>query len=217
MPSKTARLSVTTTPFDPINRQVLSPDTEMIIKRDHIATRHTNLFRSRDPRAHGVHGTLSSPHRLSVVRDAEAFASIRNVSRMLTCPHVLSLSFRHNVTGNFEHENNKKINDLTKTLKSPMAMFSPTAGEELEERTALQKGLADKATSVCSMVLNLTLFTHKAQQRHDVQSAKEAFSATGLDIKEQIMMQSQSVLSALPFLMSEGVWEDCGRAGRVER
>ncbi|MCC4854117.1 DUF5934 domain-containing protein, partial [Vibrio lentus] len=65
------------------------------------------------------------------------------------------------------------------------------------------------------MVLNLTLFTHKAQQRHDVQSAKEAFSATGLDIKEQIMMQSQSVLSALPFLMSEGVWEDCGRAGRV--
>ena len=56
-----------------------------------------------------------------------------------------------------------------------------------EERTALQKGLADKAITVCSMVLNLTLFTNKEEQRRDVQSAKEAFSATGLDIKEQIM------------------------------
>ncbi|MFL7022700.1 type IV secretion system protein TraC [Vibrio cyclitrophicus] len=202
-------------PFDPINRQVLSPDTEMIIKRDHIVTRHTNPF-GQETRGRTVCMGLSrAPTDFRLYAMPEAFASIRNVSRMLTCPHVLSLSFRHNVTGNFEHENNKKINDLTKTLKSPMAMFSPTAGEELEERTALQKGLADKATSVCSMVLNLTLFTHKAQQRHDVQSAKEAFSATGLDIKEQIMMQSQSVLSALPFLMSEGVWEDCGRAGRV--
>ncbi|MFS1886534.1 hypothetical protein [Vibrio sp. 10N.261.54.E10] len=105
---------------------------------------------------------------------------------------------------------------MTKTLKSPMAMFSPTAGEELEERTALQKGLADKATSVCSMVLNLTLFTHKAQQRHDVQSAKEAFSATGLDIKEQIMMQSQSVLSALAVFNERrrvgGLWPSGSRS-----
>lgn len=202
-------------PFDPINRQVLSPDTEMLIKRDHIATRFTN---SKGQETHGrtvCLGLARAPTDFRLYAMPEAFASLRNVAKMLTCPHVLTLSFRHNVTGNFEHQNNKKISDLTKTLKSPMAILSPTAGDELEERTALQKGLADKATTVCSMVLNLTLFTTKAQQRRDVQAAKEAFSATGLDIKEQIMMQSQSLLSALPFLMSEGLWEDCGRAGRV--
>lgn len=201
--------------FEPINRQVLSPDTEMLIKRDHIATRFTNPDGDETRGRTVCLGLARAPSDFRLYAMPEAFASIRNVAKMLTCPHVLTLSFRHNVTGNFEHENNKKIGDLTKTLKSPMAMLSPTAGEELEERTALQKGLADKATTVCSMVLNLTLFTHKTQQRRDVQAAKEAFSATGLDIKEQIMMQSQSLLSALPFMMSEGLWEDCGRAGRI--
>lgn len=127
--------------------------------------------------------------------------SLRNV----TCPHLLTLNFRQEVTGNFEHDNNRKITDLTKTVGSPMALFVPTAKEELAERQELQKGVSDKEFTISSMVLTLTLFTDKKQQRRDTQAAKEAFGACGLDLKPQVMLQSQCLLASMPFMMGEGL------------
>ncbi|ANN29135.1 TPA: type IV secretion system protein TraC [Vibrio vulnificus] len=201
--------------YDPINQQVMSSDTELLIHRNHIATRHTN-HEGIETRTRTVcMGLARTPSDFRLYALPECFASIRNIARHVTCPHVLTLNFRQEVTGNFEHDNNRKISDLTKTVGSSLAMIMPTAKDELEERKGLQKGLSDKEFTISSMVLNLTLFTNQTHQRRDVQAAKEAFSATGLDIRPQIMLQTQSLLTALPFTMSEGLWRDCGVAGKV--
>ncbi|MFA0122501.1 DUF5934 domain-containing protein, partial [Vibrio sp. 10N.261.48.A2] len=125
------------------------------------------------------------------------------------------LNFRQEVNGKVEHDNNKKINDLTKTVGSKLALIMPTAADELEERKQIQKGLSDKEFTLTSMVLGLTLFTDDENRRRDTQAAKEAFSATSLDLIPQHMLQAQSFLCSLPFMMSEGFWKDCLVAGRV--
>ncbi|ENM5759984.1 type IV secretion system protein TraC [Vibrio mimicus] len=202
-------------PYESINRQILAADSEFLIRRDHIATRHTTA-RGIDTTGRTVTLGLSrSPSDFRLYALPECFASIRNIARHLTCPHVLTLNFRQEVNGHFENANNRAIADLVKTVGSPMIRLMPTARDELEEREALQKGLAAKAFTISSMVLNLTLFTDKAHQRQDVQAAKESFSAVGLDIKPLAMLQSQGLLTTLPFIMSEGFWHDCGVAGRV--
>ncbi len=202
-------------PFDPINQQVLSPDTELMVNRSFIDTRHTNHF-GRDIRTQIVGLGLSrlpADYRLYAL--PECFASIRNIARHLTCPHLLTLNFRQEVNGKVEHDNNKKINDLTKTVGSKLALIMPTAADELEERKQIQKGLSDKEFTLTSMVLGLTLFTDDENRRRDTQAAKEAFSATSLDLIPQHMLQAQSFLCSLPFMMSEGFWKDCLVAGRV--
>ncbi|WP_425628587.1 type IV secretion system protein TraC [Vibrio neptunius] len=201
--------------YDPINQQVMAADTELLIRRDHVAIRHTNHDGHETQGRTVCLGLSRTPSDFRLYALPECFASIRNIARHVTCPHLLTLNFRQEVTGHFEHGNNKKISDLTKTVGSSLAMIMPTAKDELEERKGLQKGLSDKEFTISSMVLNLTLFTNKTHQRRDVQAAKEAFSATGLDIRPQVMLQSQSLLTALPFTMSEGLWRDCGVAGKV--
>ncbi|MCC4791365.1 DUF5934 domain-containing protein, partial [Vibrio splendidus] len=59
------------------------------------------------------------------------------------------------------------------------------------------------------------LFTDKTHQKKDTQAAKESFSHAGLDIIPLKMNQPQALLSTLPFMMSEGLWGDCKKAGRV--
>lgn len=201
--------------YDPINQQVMSPDTELLVHREHIAFRHTNHDGKETEGLTVCMGLARTPGDYRLHMLPECFASIRNIARHVTCPHVLTLNFRQQVTGNFEHGNNRKISDLTKTVGSSLSIIMPTAKDELEERKELQKGLGDKEFTISSMVLNLTLFTNSRQQRRDVQAAKEAFSATGLDIRRQVMLQAQSLLTALPFTMSEGLWRDCALAGKV--
>jgi conjugal transfer ATP-binding protein TraC len=201
--------------LETINRQVLTKDTELLIRRKHIAVRHTN-HQGHDAHCRMVNmgfSRLPSDFRLFIL--PECFASIRNIARHLTCPHLLTINFRQGVTGHEERINNGKISDLTKTVGSKMAMLLPTAKDELNERKDIQKGIGDKEFTISSMVLNLTLFTQKASERKDIQAAKEAFSATGIDLIPQMLLQSQCLLSSLPFMMSDGFWKDSDIAGRI--
>ncbi|OEE72840.1 type IV secretion system protein TraC [Vibrio genomosp. F6] len=202
-------------PFDPLHLQALSPDTELLTHRNHLSFRHTSATGKEVQSRTVSMGLARLPGDFRLYGLPECFSSLRNVSRSLTCPHLLTLNFRSEVTGKQQADNDKKIADLTKTVESKMALLMPTAGEELEERKNLQKGMNDKEFTLSSMVMNLTLFTDKENQRRDTESAKNAFSAGGIDIIPLKMLQAQSLLVSLPFMMSEGFWKDCKKAGRV--
>ena len=202
-------------PLEPLNLQALSPDTEALTHRGHIATRHTN-DQGEEVRTRLVHLGLSRlPGDYRLYALPEAFSSIRNVSRNITCPHRVTLSFRNEPTGKQNADNDNKIKDLTKTVNSQMAILAPMAEDELKERKALQKGLLSKEFTIASMVLTVSLMTDKTHQKKDTQAAKESFSHAGLDIIPLKMNQPQALLSTLPFMMSEGLWGDCKKAGRV--
>lgn len=202
-------------PYEPINRQILASDSEFLIHRGHIATRHTNSLGVDTIGRTVTMGLSRLPSDFRLYALPESFASIRNIARHLTCPHVLTVNFRQEVNGAFENKNNGRIGDLMKTVNSPMARMMPTAKDELTECEEIQKGMAGKEFAMSSMVLNLTLFTDSTHQRKDVQAAIESFSGVGLDIKPLSMLQSQGLLTSLPFTMSEGLWKDCDKIGRV--
>ncbi len=126
-------------PLEPLNLQALSPDTEALTHRGHIATRHTN-DQGEEVHTRIVNMGLSRlPGDYRLYALPEAFSSIRNVSRNITCPHRVTLNFRNEPTGKQNADNDNKIKDLTKTVNSQMALLAPTAEDELKERKALQK------------------------------------------------------------------------------
>lgn len=202
-------------PLESLHRQALAPDTEMMTHREYIDTRHIN-DKGEETRGRIVNMGLSKlPGDYRLYALPECFSSLRNVSRSIKCPHMLTLNFRHEPTGKQNASNDAKIKDLTKTVESKMALLAPTAKDELAERKAIQAGLLGKSFTIASMVLTVTLFTNRKEGKQHTQAAREAFSNAGLDIAPLKMLQPQALLGILPFMMSEGLWEDCKRVGRT--
>ncbi len=201
--------------WTPLYHQMISPDTEFLIHRDHIETRHTT---ERDVSQHNHLVTLGMrrlPGDFRLYALPECFTSLRNVANSLQCPHLVSLHFRLHETGMETQLNDNQISSLEKTVNSKLVTLVPTAPDELLERKALQKGMLDGQIALTSMMLTVTLMTNRDVQRRHVQAAKSAFSAVGIDVLPLYYLQSQSLFSCLPFLMSEGYWADCQRAGRL--
>ncbi|GLT20474.1 type IV secretion system protein TraC [Vibrio zhanjiangensis] len=202
-------------PLDSLHRQALARDTECLFRRDHLAMRHTS-DEGDDVETRVVSMGLSKlPKDFRLYGLPECFASLRHINRALICPHVLTLNFRCESTAKEEADNNSKITDLVKTVESKMRLLAPFAKEELDERQEIQNGMAKKEFCITSMALTLTLFTSAARQRKDTQAARNAFFGAGLNMIKLNMLQSQSLLSILPFMMSDGFWEDAHKAGRI--
>ncbi|MEZ8082812.1 type IV secretion system protein TraC [Enterovibrio norvegicus] len=198
-----------------IYKQIMSPDTEFLTRRTYTDIRFTDgddLLQS--PRLVGL-GLRSRPRSFRLYNLPECFASVRNVAKSVQCPHLLTLNWRNEDIGSFSNKNGTRINELDKTLKSPMAFFFPQAEKEMAERKQIRDEISDGINSVSKMQLTLTLFTDKKNERIHRQSAINAFRSGGLDMQVVSMLQSQSLLSILPFMMTDGFWTDCDRAGRI--
>lgn len=209
-------LGATYNALEPINSQVFSPDTEFLINRNNVSIRHTSRHTNEDVKTRVVSlGLRRLPVEFRLYGFPECLSSLRSVSRSIQCPHLVTLSFRVEDTGTQQQENDSKIGSLRKLVQSPMRVFMPTAADELQERVELQRSLSNKEICITSMVFNISLFTNKKSERKHVQAAKDAFAAGGLDVNPVLMLQGQAFLSNLPFMMTDGFWNDNRSAGRV--
>lgn len=202
-------------PLDPLHIQAVARDAEIHVHRDCIDTEYQGVdgapIRSRQ-----IHlGLTALPHEFRLYALPECFSSMRNVARQVPCPHAICVSFRQENTGQAEYSNNRKIADLTKTVQSTLALFLPSASDELDERRSIQKGLSNRQYTLSSMSVGVVLFTNPKAHHDHVQATKEAFAANGLELRLLPMLQAQCLMASLPFMMSEGLWDDCQKVGRV--
>jgi len=201
--------------FEPLNTQMISPDSEFIISRRHIDARSANE-NNQDTQSRMVNfGLLRLPNEARLYALPECFSSLKNVSLGIDCPFVCSVQFQIEELGGATANNDSHISALMKTVGSKMKILVPTAEQELKEREQLQQGLLSKEFNLASMVLTLTIYTNKNDSRAHAQSAIGAFAGGGIDIAPLNMLQGQALFSSLPFMASEGHWQDCQRAGRV--
>ncbi len=198
-----------------IYKQTLSRDTEFLIHREHSDIRFTNAQQQRIHTRLVSLGLRTPPRTFHLYHFPECFASLQNVAHNVPCPHLLTVNFRNQEMGSFINKNGARINELEKTLRSPMALIFPQAKKELTEREHLRDELADGLNAISHMNLSLTLFTTPEKERQHRTSALSAFRAGGIELQVNTLLQAQSLLSTLPFMMGDGLWEDCDRAGHI--
>ncbi len=206
--------------FEPLSQQMVTPDAEFRIHKQYVDTRFSR--RDGDNKAHTrlvSLGLKRLPSNMSLGQVPNLLASMLRPARSLRCPHRISINFRLQETAGEITANERKIGALTKIVNSPMRLMAPFAGDELVDRRGLQRGLHAHEFKVAGMVLNLTLYTNEHHHKDDVAKATSTFQTSssqgGLDICVTPMFQAQSLLSVMPFQMTEGYWRDCQRAGRV--
>lgn len=214
-PTKTAPSESEYAPEELIYKQILSPDTEFLTRRTYTDVRFSNRqHHTVKPRMISL-GLRSTPRSFRLYSLPDCFASLKNVAKNVQCPHLMTLNFRNQDTGNFANKNGARIGELEKTLKSPMAMFFPQAKKELAEREQIRDELSDNLNAMSSMHLTLTLFSSPEHERVHRTTAINAFRAGGLDMQVIAMLQSQALMTTLPFMMCDGFWDDCDRAGHI--
>ncbi|PSV88235.1 type IV secretion system protein TraC [Photobacterium leiognathi] len=202
-------------PDEYLHSQMLELDSEFLIHRDYVESRCTFEHQTAPAHTRIVNFTLRKlPAEFRLYAFSNCLASLRNAANALRCPFRISCNFRIEPTGKQKVANENKIRSLTKTVNSPMAMFTPTAKKELEERKHLQEAFLRDECKIARMVFTLTLFTTSTRMKGDVASALSVFSEAGLPMIEANMIQGQTLLASLPFNMLS-FFNDCKIAGRV--
>lgn len=200
--------------YQPINTQILSSDSEFIINRDCVNSRHTPLDSDMKANTSIVSlGLNRLPNDFRLYSFPNCLASLRETMQNVQCPHRISVNFFINNTGEQRTKNDSKIGSLTKTVSSPMRILMPHAADELEERKEIQQGLTAHEFKICTMAMNVTLYTTHDKQRNHTKKALTTFRTAGLDLIRVSMLQGLSALSTLPFAMSEGFMDDTLKAG----
>ncbi|MCL1064293.1 type IV secretion system protein TraC [Shewanella benthica] len=210
------RIAATYNEYQPLNTQILSPDSEFIFNRDCINTRHTPMCSDEPAQATLVSlGLKRLPNDFRLYAFPNCLASMTTTMNSLQCPHRISVHFYINKTGEQVTSNDSKIGSLTKTVGSPMRLLIPGAADELAERKALQTGLGAGDYKICTMTMNVTLYTTKDNQRNNTSKAVATFRGAGLELIKTNMLQGLCALSTLPFCMSEGFMKDSIKAGQT--
>ncbi len=204
--------------FEPIHTQTLSADSEFLLHRTYMDSRHTPTDEEKPVHTRIVNlGLARLPSDFRLYGFSSCIASLRRTSNSLQCPHRISVNFRVEHTGQQITANDGKIQSLVKTVGSPMRLLIPTAEEELEERKALQRELAHGEYKIATMVMTVSLYTTPEKARTHTTVAISTFREAGLSLIRTNMLQGgQSTLCTLPFAMSEGYFEDCRKAARGE-
>lgn len=213
-PAQDRPISANYNEYQPINTQVLSPDSEFIINRDCVNSRHTPLNNDNDTNTTLVNlGLKLLPNDFRLYAFPNCIASLQATMNNLQCPHRISVNFFINNTGEQETKNDSKITSLNKTVNSPMRLLMPRAVDELAERKEIQLGLTAHEFKICTMTMNVTLYTTPEQQRDHTKKALNTFRTAGLDLIRTNMLQGLNTLATLPFAMSEGFMGDTLKAG----
>ncbi|WP_338728985.1 type IV secretion system protein TraC (plasmid) [Shewanella baltica] len=200
--------------YQPLNTQILSPDSEFIVNRDSVNVRHTPMQGDDSVDTTLINlGLKGLPNDFRLYAFPNCIASLKSTMNSVQCPYRVSVAFYLNKTGDQVMRNDSKIASLTKTVGSPMRLLIPTAADELAERKQLQKGLNDNAFKITTMTLNVTLYTTQAQLRQNTSKTISTFRTAGIDLIKNNMLQGLSTLSTLPFSMSEGFMKDSQKAG----
>lgn len=200
--------------LEQLNTQVIERDSEFLLSRKYTDTRHSEDNKTINTRIVNL-GLRKLPNDFRLYGLPECISSLRNVAQTIPCPHLLTLNFKIDEMGKVTSENDSKISSLLKTVESKMKLLIPTAEGELAERKDIQQALISKSYGIASMVLTLTIFTDSDNYKVHTQAAKGAFSTGGLDIIPLDMLQGQSLLAVLPFMMIDGYWNDTKIAGRM--
>ena len=201
--------------FDPINTQVLSPDSEFLVRDSDIQYQFTNEQGKQEQGAIVTFGLQRLPINFALAMLPNCGADITQASRSITCPYQMTVNFRLNDTGSERIGNEKKIRSLDKWLNSPMAKFMPNIGVELNDRRLLQQGLESEECKLARATVTITLFSTEKTRKRDSAAAVDAFSNASVRISPNTMIQGASFMSTLPFMGSDGYFDDCARLGLV--
>ena len=202
-----------------LNHQCIEKGTSWTVEKNYldVTYMHENEKEERDFKTTRVInlGLNEMPKEFRLWMMPDNYSNIFKSDKGLTCPFVMNLLFKVKSKTQSQNKANAAFMVAEQTSGGSKDKFVTGAQETRAERRAMRDLLNDDKVVECDMLLSLTLFSTPKHAKHDETQAVSAFRKNGIQLYSTQLLQMPHYLACLPFLSSEGLWQELDRFGVV--
>ncbi|MEI8055421.1 MAG: type IV secretion system protein TraC [bacterium] len=177
---------------------------EKDVEKKRIRTKITNL------------SIRSLPDELTLCESPNSFFNVFRSSQAIRCPFLISMHARLIPQAEAKAKAQREFLQMFKKAESVYARYFPGTKEAALEWKKIRDDLSSDTIKLAKAYFNLMLFSSDGEEKKDESSAISSYRYNGIEIFNTKYMQLQSFLATLPFVMSEGMYQDLDRAGRLK-
>ncbi|KFA94973.1 type IV secretion system protein TraC [Vibrio sp. ER1A] len=198
-------------PFESLASQATLPGSECLVRDQSLACRFTDTQGHVQDTTVVTLGLQRLPEQFHLFSLPNCLADLARAAKAVTCPMSINLAFTLHDSGSTSMKNERKISSLEKWANSPMAKLIPGLVDELNDRKLLQSGLRSEECKLASAIFTVVLKTTDEKRKRDVIAAESAFSNSALRLLPNHRIHAACLLNTLPFLPSDGFFDDMAR------
>ncbi len=157
------------------------------------------------------------PKQFALWQSPDNFCALLDSSEFIPCPFSITMCFRVMSQEKAKAQATQRYLSVSKQAASPMARLIPSLADVAADWDKLRRELDDNSVNVVRAYYGVTLYTTEKKAKDHQNSACSVFQKNGFKLKNYRYLQLQSFFATLPFLMSEGLYEDLSYFGRLKK
>ncbi len=156
------------------------------------------------------------PSEFALWQSPDNFFNVFRASQAIRCPFVISMHLRLEPTQAAKSNAQRRFLGMDRKANSPYAKYFSGTTETALEWKKIRDDLNTDTVRLAKVFFNLMLFSRVGEEKRDEASAISSYRYNGIDLFNTKYMQLQSFLGSLPFVMSEGMYDDLKQGGRLK-
>lgn len=195
---------------DSLSLQLTNPEWRMQVKSDSIN------FASEYESVETCCLTIREyPHKATQWKVTENLGQLFNATLQIPCPFLVNFTIRKLDNEKSRADSQFKVMNRESTAKSPLAKFKPSVNKEYEDwefvRTRLSEG-----DCLVKTFYEIVIFAEPSKIQACERRVRDLYRANGWKLKKESFLQLQSWMAILPFMMTEGLYNDLKYFGRLK-
>ena len=158
----------------------------------------------------------SLPDEFALWKTPDNFFNVFRASQAIRCPFLISMHARLVPQAEAKNKAQGMYLGTEKKANSVYAKYFAGTRDAALEWKKIRDDLASDSVRLAKVYFNLMLFSHEGDEKRDESSAISSYRYNGIELFNTKYMQLQSWLATLPFVMSEGMYQDLHKAGRLK-
>ena len=201
--------------YDALALQVTDPEYRCQVYKDHLILNKNDEEKNQDETwAVQCFSVRDFPESVGLWQAGENLGQLFNAALQIPCPFVVSFHVRPEDIEKSTAKAQMRFMNKDSTAKSPLAKFKPSIGKEYQDwkfvRDRLSEG--DRLVKVFYQVI---LYSPLEQSHSAERKLRDLYRANGWKLRKESYLQLQSWLAVLPMMMTEGMFDDLKRLGRL--
>ena len=192
-----------------LNEQIVDKEQELLVNEDHLLFNETATITNLSIK------TLPDEFRLWQTPDS--FFNVFRASQAIRCPFLISMHIRLIPQLKAKNDAQRNFLSMSKKARSVYAKFFSGTEEAAEEWREIRDNLAADSMRIANTFFNLMLFSKQEDTKRDESSAISCFRHNGIELYNARYVQLQSFLATMPFIMSEGLYQDLLLSNRFKK
>ena len=156
------------------------------------------------------------PEEFALWQSPDNFFNVFRSSQAIRCPFLISMHARLIPQVKAKSNAQSMYLNIDKKANSVYAKYISGTKDAALEWKKIRDDLASDTVRLANVYFNLVLFSSPNDEKKDESAAISSYRCNGIELFNAKYMQLQSFLATLPFVMSEGIFQDLKKAGRLK-